>query len=97
MKVHFQIFGDSLFHLERPVAGEGMDVVNPSGITKKKGGLKMKACFRFFKAPFFFVGWLAPANGLTHCFYTLLTQPGPFKLRFQNRKVTGRYSGVRTL
>jgi hypothetical protein len=55
----------------------------------------MKACFRFFKAPFFFVGWLAPANGLTHCFYTLLTQPGPFKLRFQNRKVTGSLHSLR--
>ena len=52
MKVHFQIFGDSLFHLDRPVAGEGMDVVNPSGITKKKGELNMKACFQIFKAPY---------------------------------------------
>ena len=48
MKVHFQIFGDSLFHLDRPVAGEGMDVVNPSGITKKKGRIKNESLLSIF-------------------------------------------------
>ena len=35
--------------------------LNPNGITKEKGELNMKACFQIFKAPFYFVGWLAPA------------------------------------
>ena len=35
--------------------------LNPTGITKKKGELNMKARFQIFKAPFLFVGWLAPA------------------------------------
>ena len=66
----------------------GMDGVNPPG----SGWLAPANGMDGVNPPG--SGWLAPANGLTHCFYTLLTQPGPFKLRFQNRKVTGRYSGV---
>ena len=46
---------------DQPVAGAGMDKVNPFGITKEKGELNMKARFQIFKAPFYFVGWLAPA------------------------------------
>jgi hypothetical protein len=37
--------------------------LNPNGITKEKGVLNMKVRFQIFKAPFYFVGWLAPAYG----------------------------------
>ena len=42
-------------HLYPILAKAGLGICNPSGFTNKK------ARFQLFKAPFFFVGWLAPA------------------------------------
>jgi hypothetical protein len=47
-----------------PWQGRGWTKSIPPGSRKKKGELKTKTYFRLFKAPFFFVGWLAPANGM---------------------------------
>ena len=52
MKACFRFFKAPFFFVGWLAPANGMDKVNPSGITKKKGELNMKACFQIFKAPY---------------------------------------------
>ena len=48
----------------------------------------MKACFQIFKAPFYFVGWLAPAYGKDE-----VNPTGSQKGRPPKRKCTFNFGG----
>ena len=65
MKACFRFFKAPFFFVGWLAPANGMDKVNPSGITKKKGELNMKASFQIFKAPYSLLDGLRQPTGWT--------------------------------